>query len=397
MNVLLFSMPDSFEHTPSLAMRMPNGALASLAGNVDPHHDVAIADLVLVQHVRAARPSRELVTANAPDIVGLSVMTFQRKTARKVIALVRSLRPRRTIVVGGYDPSLAPDAYEDPSLGVDVIVRGEGDLTFRELLRALERGARLLGDVAGSCTRDGGDRFVAQSAPARQSPLADETFGRRIARRGCSRATRCSAGRSTSSRRRAAARTTAASARSSRCAAATSTPGRSSASSRTSATRATRGARAIFLVDDNITLNVARFRALCEAIIDAGLNDIDYIVQGDDVARSRRPATSWQRAMRAAGFRYVFLGIENVLDQDLAFLQGDGEERPARRRPHDWAARPTRAVDAAAPARHARRRRPHRRQSRRHARVDRREPRLRAQVRRLAVHPASDAVSRARR
>ena len=49
MNVLLFSMPDSFEHTPPLAMRMPNGALASLAGNVDPHHRVAVADLVLVQ------------------------------------------------------------------------------------------------------------------------------------------------------------------------------------------------------------------------------------------------------------------------------------------------------------------------------------------------------------
>ena len=40
-----------------------------------------------------------------------------------------------------------------------------------------------------------------------------------------------------------------------------------------------RGARAIFLVDDNITLNVARFEALCRAIVDAGLNDIHYIVQ----------------------------------------------------------------------------------------------------------------------
>ena len=49
MNVLLFSMPDSFEHTPSLTMRMPNGALASLAGNVDPHHKVAVADLILAQ------------------------------------------------------------------------------------------------------------------------------------------------------------------------------------------------------------------------------------------------------------------------------------------------------------------------------------------------------------
>ena len=33
MNVLLFSMPNSFERTPSFAMRFPNGALASLAGN----------------------------------------------------------------------------------------------------------------------------------------------------------------------------------------------------------------------------------------------------------------------------------------------------------------------------------------------------------------------------
>ena len=47
--ILLLSMPDSFEHTPTLTIRMPNGALASLAGNVDPHHQVAIADLVLVQ------------------------------------------------------------------------------------------------------------------------------------------------------------------------------------------------------------------------------------------------------------------------------------------------------------------------------------------------------------
>ena len=38
MNVLLLSMPDSFEHMPPVAIRMPNGALASLAGNVDPHH-----------------------------------------------------------------------------------------------------------------------------------------------------------------------------------------------------------------------------------------------------------------------------------------------------------------------------------------------------------------------
>jgi len=38
MKVLLLSMPDSFEHTPTVSIRMPNGALTSLAGNVDPHY-----------------------------------------------------------------------------------------------------------------------------------------------------------------------------------------------------------------------------------------------------------------------------------------------------------------------------------------------------------------------
>ena len=89
MNVLLFSMPDSFEHMPTVAIRMPNGALTSLAGNVDPHHRVAVADLVLVQD-RVRETVERLVAENKPDIVGLSVMTFQRKTAMKIIDVVRA-------------------------------------------------------------------------------------------------------------------------------------------------------------------------------------------------------------------------------------------------------------------------------------------------------------------
>jgi radical SAM superfamily enzyme YgiQ (UPF0313 family) len=40
--------------------------------------------------------------------------------------------------VGGYDPSLAPEAYADG--GADFIVRGEGEATFDELLEAVEAG-----------------------------------------------------------------------------------------------------------------------------------------------------------------------------------------------------------------------------------------------------------------
>ena len=153
MNVLLLSMPDSFEHTSSVTQRMPNGALASLAGNVDRHHRVAIADLILVPR-RVRQTVERLVREVDPDVVGLSIMTFQRGTARKIVALVRALKPGVTIVVGGYYRTRAAEVYEDPAWDVDVIVRGEGDSTFRELLRALEAGRDLSG-VAGLLYRQG--------------------------------------------------------------------------------------------------------------------------------------------------------------------------------------------------------------------------------------------------
>ena len=81
MNILLFSMPNSFEHMPPIAIRMPKGALTSLAGNVDPHHRVAAADLLLVQD-RVRETVERLVAEHEPDVVGLSVMTFQRKRSQ---------------------------------------------------------------------------------------------------------------------------------------------------------------------------------------------------------------------------------------------------------------------------------------------------------------------------
>src|SRR3989442_6549756 len=105
-------MRDVFEYMLTVGIRMPNGGLSSLAVNVDPHHRVAVADLVLVQ--REVRSTIErLVREHAPDLVGLSIMTFQRKTALRIVELVRARRPGVRIAVGGYDPSLAPQAYTD--------------------------------------------------------------------------------------------------------------------------------------------------------------------------------------------------------------------------------------------------------------------------------------------
>jgi radical SAM superfamily enzyme YgiQ (UPF0313 family) len=294
---------------------MPNGALASLAGNVDPHHRVAVADLVLAQRAVPATVTA-LVEAHAPDVVGLSVMTFQRGTARRIIGLVKALRPQALIVAGGYDPSLAPEVYEAPDSGVDVIVRGEGDLTFRDLLRAVEANQSLAG-IPGLSYR-AGDRIVRN--PAREvSELAGDV-------RPPNRAARVLSGYTFLGRPIDIVETSRGCTYDCSFCSIIEMRGRNFhvwpiervVADIADARR--RGARAIFIVDDNITLNIKRFMELCRAIVAAGLQDVDYIVQGMTSAVASG-GEELAALMQRAGFRYVFLGIENVLDGDLAFLR----------------------------------------------------------------------------
>jgi len=320
MNILLLSMPDSFEHMPTVAIRMPNGALISLAGNVDPHHRVAVADLILVQN-KVRESVERLMREVDPHIVGLSVMTFQRATALKIIRLIRSIKQDVRIVVGGYDPSLAPEAYMAADSGVDFIVHGEGEITFRELLCALESGGACDG-IAGLSYRDV-DGWHHNRARAVHSLDGDEIklpnrsarvlggytmLGRQVdvveTSRGCT--FDCSFCSIIQMRGRNFH---------------TYSFDRVLADIRDASEH---GAKTIFLVDDNITLNVHRFEGLCRAIVEAGLNKIDYVVQGMTSAIANHGETL-APLMREAGFRYVFLGIENILENDLEFLRANAK------------------------------------------------------------------------
>jgi radical SAM superfamily enzyme YgiQ (UPF0313 family) len=89
------------------------------------------------------------------------------------------------------------------------------------------------------------------------------------------------------------------------------------------------GAQAIFLVDDNITLDVKRFESLCRAIIDSGYHDTDFIVQAMTSPIAEHGATL-APLMRRAGFRYVFLGIENIVESDLVFLKARAKNTERR-------------------------------------------------------------------
>ena len=324
MNVLLFSMPDSFEHMPTVGIRMPNGALTSLAGNIDPHHQIAVADLILVpKHIRET--VTRLVQEERPDVVGLSVMTFQRRTALKVIGLVRQLRPEVHVVVGGYDASLAAEAYTGENSGVDFVVRGEGEFTFCELLRAIENG-RDYASIRGLSFRQG-DQFV-------HNPDRHVSRLERDEIRPPNRAARILKGYTLIGRPVDVIETSRGCTYDCSFCSIIEMRGRNFYTYSFERVFADirdaydHGARAIFIVDDNITLDVRRLEALCQAIVDAKLNRIDYTVQAMTSAIANHGETL-APLMRRAGFRYVFLGIENILEEDLKFLRAKSknEER----------------------------------------------------------------------
>ena len=368
MNILLFSMPDSFEHMPTVAIRMPNGALTSLAGNIDPHHKVAVADLILVPK-RVRETVTQLVRTTNPHVVGLSVMTFQRKTALKIVALVRSLKPDVHIVVGGYDPSLAVDAYTHEDSGVNFVVRGEGEFTFSSLLRAIESGSSFSA-IDGLSFRSGTefvhnpDRHVSRlerdeiRPPNRDSRVLKgyTLIGRQVdvieTSRGCT--FDCSFCSIIEMRGRNFF---------------TYSLDRVIADIRDARNH---GARGIFIIDDNITLDVRRFESLCQAIVKAGLNKLDYTVQAMTSAIANH-GESLAPLMREAGFRYVFLGIENILEDDLEVSSCKIQERRARAWPRCWECN-LESNRAHSPEQDVRCRWSHSGESRRHARIDRDEP-----------------------
>jgi radical SAM superfamily enzyme YgiQ (UPF0313 family) len=239
--------------------------------------------------------------------------------------MIRAIKPSVIVVAGGYDPSLAAEVYETPSSGVDFVVRGEGELTFRALLRALSRGDDV-GRIPGLCYRAGpGEGFT--HTPSRPvSHLNDGDGELALPDRGA----RVLSGYTFLGRPIDIVETSRGCTYDCSFCSIIEMRGRNFHTfdfTRVLADIAdarARGARAIFIVDDNITLNVARFEGLCKAIVAAGLNDIHYIVQAMTSSIASHGATL-APLMRKAGFNYVFLGIENVLDEDLAFLRASAK------------------------------------------------------------------------
>ncbi|MFW6163397.1 MAG: B12-binding domain-containing radical SAM protein [Planctomycetota bacterium] len=124
-------------------------------------HELAVVDAMAEALSYEALGTR--VAAEAPDLVGISAMTFTLLDVVRTIEVVRDAVPGAKVILGGPHVHLYPrESLELP--GVDFAMRGEGDLQFVELCNRLHEPERW-DEVGGLTFRRDGETVETPAAP----------------------------------------------------------------------------------------------------------------------------------------------------------------------------------------------------------------------------------------
>jgi len=116
-------------------------------------------DIIIVDHHLFKNPI-EKILEDCKDAVcfGVSAMTsYQIYDGLMASKLVKKEFPNLPIVWGGWHPSIEPETTVTSPF-VDIVVRGQGEITFRELIDALSSGRNLEG-ILGISYKNGSNVF----------------------------------------------------------------------------------------------------------------------------------------------------------------------------------------------------------------------------------------------
>lgn len=99
-----------------------------------------------------------------PDVVAFSVTCWNARSIYETCRILREAQPAITIVLGGPEVGPQAESVLKDNPAVDMIVRGEGEDTFAELLRVIVNGKRAW-MCKGVTARDGENIASAQDRP----------------------------------------------------------------------------------------------------------------------------------------------------------------------------------------------------------------------------------------
>lgn len=105
-----------------------------------------------------------------PDVIGFSVYIWNVEETLPIVRMLKQVLPETKIVLGGPEVSYDTRAYMERVPEIDVIVQGEGEATFHEVLHRFEA-KRDLYQVAGLVYRD--NEGVHQNPPRNKLTLDD--------------------------------------------------------------------------------------------------------------------------------------------------------------------------------------------------------------------------------
>jgi anaerobic magnesium-protoporphyrin IX monomethyl ester cyclase len=149
LRVLLISTAHPLEENP-----LPPLSLAYLAAGLESNgFEVQILDFLVTRY----RPEkvRQKLEEYRPQLVGVTCVTLNYHLAAEMLDVCKTFDPGIVTVIGGPHVSFTPRETLLEAPWIDVIVMGEGDKTFVELVKTVDGGGSL-DNVAGIAFKDKG-------------------------------------------------------------------------------------------------------------------------------------------------------------------------------------------------------------------------------------------------
>ncbi|HET6372917.1 MAG TPA: radical SAM protein [Candidatus Polarisedimenticolia bacterium] len=144
------------------ARMMPVGLGWINATLCDAGFDSTLANLSRVPWSRVS----SLLRSERPDLVGITLYTFNRHSGLRLAALAREANPRCVVIVGGPHATHVGDSILRNYPAVSAVAVGEGEITMLEAARAVQRGAPLAG-VRGLIVRSDSEGAQPEGPPRR--------------------------------------------------------------------------------------------------------------------------------------------------------------------------------------------------------------------------------------
>jgi len=138
MKILLISPPTISAIKNVIGTTGPPLGLAYLASMVRDEHNVKIVDSLAEDYTYS--DVERIIREYDPDVVGITSTTSMMPDAYEVAKIAKMHNENVKVIMGGPHVTFVPKRTFEECPYIDFIIRGEGELTFKELIDALEKG-----------------------------------------------------------------------------------------------------------------------------------------------------------------------------------------------------------------------------------------------------------------